>query len=76
MTRVGKQVLPDLGCSRRGKKKIDQFLSLSFSSLISPSLTKKKLPTVTMEDIFEGAVGIDLGTTYSYVCPSLNLSLS
>jgi len=25
-----------------------------------------------MEDIFEGAVGIDLGTTYSYVLPSLN----
>jgi len=25
-----------------------------------------------MEDVFEGAVGIDLGTTYSYVIPSLN----
>ena len=24
-----------------------------------------------MEDVFEGAVGIDLGTTYSYVLPSL-----
>ena len=29
-----------------------------------------------MEDFFEGAVGIDLGTTYSYVLPSLNLSVS
>jgi molecular chaperone DnaK (HSP70) len=29
----------------------------------------------TAEDIFEGAIGIDLGTTYSYVPPSLNLSL-
>jgi len=29
-----------------------------------------------MEDAFDGAVGIDLGTTYSYVLPSLNLTLS
>ena len=29
----------------------------------------------TMEDVFEGAVGIDLGTTYSYVLPSQLLPL-
>jgi hypothetical protein len=48
--------------------------SSDFFSLLppyhSPSVT---LPTTTMsaEDIFEGAVGIDLGTTYSYALPSL-----
>lgn len=36
-------------------------LFTSFSSPYSLSLLKK------MEDVFEGAVGIDLGTTYSYV---------
>ena len=55
--------------SMQKKKLIRLYLSLFHPpSLLSP---QKKPSTVTMEDVFEGAVGIDLGTTYSYVFPSL-----
>lgn len=38
-------------------------LHLHPPTLSSPSLFKK--PKMSAEDVFEGAVGIDLGTTYS-----------
>lgn len=54
-----KWMLPDFDGAKKS-------IGFHLSPILHLFLTRKKKPsTVTMEDIFEGAVGIDLGTTYS-----------
>lgn len=62
-------------CLIQKKKSIKCHLSSLYRPSSLPLSPKKNPPTVIMEDLFEGAVGIDLGTTYSYALPPLNLPL-
>jgi hypothetical protein len=54
-------------CERGKQESSGRKLFQNFPSFLHPQ-------TMSAEDVFEGAVGIDLGTTYSYLTLAISLS--